>query len=138
MVSHQLEDLQPIRTTDTVAQRLVVAMVTTVAMMELGDRDSRASGMQLQEIKQQMMVRMVKVLEEILTTVAKTPTTELVEVELDTTSRTTPTEATENQHQVVEPDEAVEMVMAVTLTISALPLQDVQLAATETHQSAEL
>ena len=138
MVSHQLEDLQPIQTTAPVAQHLVAVMVTTVAMMELGDRDSRALGMQLQEIKQQMMVKMVKVDEEMLTTSAKMPTMELEEVEQDTTSRMSPTEAMGNQHQVVEPDEAVEMVMVVTLTISAPPLQDVLLVAIEIHRLAEL
>ena len=94
----------------------------------------------MRDAEQQMMVRMAKAVEQIDTTQAKTATTELVEVDLDTTPRKTPTEATGTQHQVAEPDErGVEMAMVATLTRSlrTLPLQDVQLA-TETSRSDEL
>ena len=136
MASHQLVELQPIQTLPDLD---LVVMVTMEDMMELGDRDFKASGMPSHEIKQLMKVRMVKVVEELHTREVTTATMELVEVELDTTLRTTPTKATETKHQVVEMAEVTEMLM-VTLTISvALPLQDVQLATVaETSQSDEL
>lgn len=132
IVSHRL-DLPIIKTT---VDPDLEAMVTTVAMTALGARDFRDLENQLHETKQQMTLRMVEVVEEMLSAGAKTTTTELVEVELDTTLKTTLTGATETQHQVVEIDEVTEMEMVVTLTISvALPLQDVQLAMpTETSQ----
>jgi sugar phosphate isomerase/epimerase len=115
-------------------------MVTKEAMMVSGGRDSRALETLLPDAEQQMMVKMAKVVEQIDTTLAKMATKEAVEVDLDTTPRKTPTEATEMQQLAAEADErGVEMAMLATLTIflRTLPLQDVQ-QAIETSQSGEL
>jgi len=146
MASHQLEDHHPIKTT---VEPLLVAMATMVAMVAMIDvckagrlcenRDFKASEMLWHGIKQLLRLTKVTVVEDTDTAQAKTATTELVEVELDTTLRTTPTEATQSQQQAVEMEEVTEMLMVVTLTIFvAPPLQDVQLATTETSQVDEL